>query len=100
MPSLRTSAGAVLEVIPVNVGFRKVEIKNGNLLVNGRRILIKGVNRHEHDARAGHVLSVEAMRADVDAVQRDLSAALAAESARLRELHTQRTHAFQYNSIY
>ena len=39
----------MLESIPQNVGFRKVEIKDGQLLVNGRPILIKGVNRHEHD---------------------------------------------------
>ena len=39
----------MLEVIPSTVGFRKVEIANARLLVNGRPILIKGVNRHEHE---------------------------------------------------
>ena len=46
--TLKDAAGAVLEVIPVNVGFRKVEIQHGRFLVNGQPILIKGVNRHEH----------------------------------------------------
>ena len=45
----RTPSGKVLEVIPSNVGFRKVEIKDGQVLVNGRAILVKGVNRHEID---------------------------------------------------
>lgn len=44
--TLQDNRKRVLEVIPVKVGFRKVEIKDGNLLVNGQRILIKGVNRH------------------------------------------------------
>ena len=49
--TLKDAGGAILEVIPQNVGFRKVEIKDGRLLVNGQAILIKGVNRHEHDRR-------------------------------------------------
>ena len=55
----------VLEVIPVNVGFRKVEIKDGNLLVNGQRILIKGVNRHEIDPDRGQAITVEGMIHDI-----------------------------------
>lgn len=47
--TLKDDSGKTLEVIPVNVGFRKVEIKNGDLLVNSQRILIKGVDRHEFD---------------------------------------------------
>jgi beta-galactosidase len=55
--TLRDSAGKMLEVVPVNVGFRKVELKDGNLLVNGQRIFIKGVNRHEfHPERGQYVL--------------------------------------------
>ncbi len=38
----------MLEVIPQNVGFRRVEIKGGRFLINGQAILVKGVNRHEH----------------------------------------------------
>jgi len=47
--TLKDPSGKILEVIPANVGFRKVEIRDGDLLVNGKRILIKGVNRHEFD---------------------------------------------------
>lgn len=49
----------------VQTGFRKVEIKNGNLLVNGQAILIKGVNKHEHDPVHGHVVSKELMLRDI-----------------------------------
>jgi beta-galactosidase len=47
------------------VGFRTVEIKGGQLLVNGVPIYIKGVNRHEHDARTGHVITEQQMRTDI-----------------------------------
>ena len=42
--------------MPHRVGFRKVEMKDGQFLVNGKPILIKGVDRHEHDPVTGHVL--------------------------------------------
>jgi len=63
--TLKDKAEKVLEVIPVNVGFRKVEIKDGNLLVNGQRILIKGVNRHEIHPDLGQAVSVESMIKDI-----------------------------------
>lgn len=47
------------------VGFRNVEIKNGQLLVNGQPVLLKGVNRHEHDQYTGHVVSKESMINDI-----------------------------------
>ncbi|MBC7888767.1 MAG: DUF4981 domain-containing protein [Ferruginibacter sp.] len=47
------------------IGFRKVEIKNAQLLVNGVPISVKGVNRHEHDDVEGHVPSKEMMRKDI-----------------------------------
>ena len=53
------------EIIPVKVGFRKVEIKGGQLLVNGQPILIKGANRHEMDPDGGYVVSRERMEQDV-----------------------------------
>ena len=49
------------EVIPVKVGFRKVEMKNAQLLVNGQPVLIKGANRHELDPDGGYVISKERM---------------------------------------
>ena len=53
------------EAIAQRVGFRTSEIKNGQLLVNGKPILIKGVNRHEVDTRKGFVMSRERMIEDI-----------------------------------
>ncbi|MBQ8948729.1 MAG: DUF4981 domain-containing protein [Prevotella sp.] len=55
----------VLEVIPQRVGFRHVEIKDGQLLVNGQPILIKGADRHELDPDGGYIVSVERMIQDI-----------------------------------
>lgn len=55
----------VIEVIPQQVGFRKVEIRDARLLVNGKPILIKGANRHEMDPDGGYVVSRERMLQDV-----------------------------------
>lgn len=57
--------GKVSEVIPFNVGFRRVEIVNKQLLVNGQPVLIKGVNRHELDPDNGYVVSEERMEQDI-----------------------------------
>ena len=55
----------VSEVIPQKVGFRNVEIKNAQLLVNGQPILVKGADRHEIDPDGGYVVSVERMIQDI-----------------------------------
>ena len=55
----------VLEVIPQRIGFRHIEIKDGQLLVNGQPILIKGADRHELDPDSGYVVSVERMIQDI-----------------------------------
>ena len=55
----------VMEVIPVKVGFRKVELKKGQVLVNGQPVLFKGVNRHEMDPDGGYVVSRERMVQDI-----------------------------------
>ena len=68
--SLLDDSGRVVEAIPQKVGFRAVEMKDGQLMVNGRPILIKGVNRHEHDADTGHAVSVEQMLRDVRLMKR------------------------------
>jgi len=67
--TLNDSDGKTLEVVPVNVGFRKVEIKDGNLLINGQRILIKGVNRHEFDPDRGQAITVESMVKDIQVMK-------------------------------
>lgn len=59
------SKGKVTESFTQRFGFRKVEMKNGMLLVNGTPILIKGVNRHEHDMHRGRTVSVESMVEDI-----------------------------------
>ncbi|MBR1469332.1 MAG: beta-galactosidase, partial [Prevotella sp.] len=59
-----------IEVIPVKVGFRRVEIKNSQLLVNGKPILIKGANRHELDPDGGYVVSRERMIQDIQIMKR------------------------------
>ena len=55
----------VLEVVPLRVGFRHIEIKGGQLLVNGQPILIKGADRHELDPDGGYIVSVERMIEDI-----------------------------------
>ena len=55
----------VSEVIPVKVGFRKIELKNAQLLVNGQPVLIKGADRHELDPDGGYVVSRERMLQDI-----------------------------------
>ena len=55
----------VVEVIPQRIGFRHVEIKGGQLLLNGQPILIKGVDRHELDPDGGYIVSVERMKQDI-----------------------------------
>ena len=63
--TLEGKKGNILESLSCSVGFRTSEIKEGQLLVNGVPILIKGVNRHEHDPLTGHVISYESMLKDI-----------------------------------
>ena len=60
-----TVGGKVVESIPVHVGFRKIELKNSQVLVNGQPVLFKGVNRHELDPDYGYVISKERMIQDI-----------------------------------
>ena len=53
------------EVIPVKVGFRKIELKGGQILVNGQPVLFKGADRHEMDPDGGYVVSRERMLQDI-----------------------------------
>ncbi len=68
--SLLDNNGKVLEVIPQNVGFRSVEIKDRQLLVNGQPILIKGANRHEMDPSTGYVVPLERMIEDIQIMKK------------------------------
>lgn len=57
--------GETIEVIPVKVGFRKIELKNAQVLINGKPVLFKGANRHEMDPDGGYVVSRERMIQDI-----------------------------------
>jgi beta-galactosidase len=63
--TMKDSAGRVVEVIPVNIGFREVKLKDGDLLVNGKRIFIKGTNRHETHPDRGQYIKPEDMIQDI-----------------------------------
>jgi len=62
---LRDPSGAAVEEARIRIGFRRVEVVGRDLLINGRRVLIRGVNRHDFDQHTGRVISREAMRADL-----------------------------------
>ena len=62
---LKDGNGKVLEVVKNRIGFREIEIHNGQLWVNGVPVYIKGVDRHEHDERTGHVVSYASMIKDI-----------------------------------
>lgn len=63
--TLQNTDGEVLEQVEQSVGFRSVEIKSGQLLVNGNPVRFRGVNRHEHDPRTARVMSEERMLQDI-----------------------------------
>ncbi|NGP89069.1 DUF4981 domain-containing protein [Aliifodinibius halophilus] len=63
--TLKDEDGDTAEVVQSKVGFRSVEIKNGQLQVNGKPIYLRGVNRHEHDPVTGNYLSTEQMVKDI-----------------------------------
>jgi beta-galactosidase len=58
--------GKEVEVVGAKIGFREVEIIKGQLCINGKPIYIKGVNRHEHDEKTGHVISEAGMLKDIE----------------------------------
>jgi beta-galactosidase len=63
--------GQVIQATPQRIGFRTVEIKDGRVMVNGRPIVIRGVNRHEHDPETFHVISEASMRRDIELMKRN-----------------------------
>lgn len=66
----KNSKGELIEVISSKLGFRNIQINNGQLLVNGKAIYIKGTNRHEHDPDNAHVISEDLMRKDIIEMKR------------------------------
>ena len=63
--SLTNADGETIEVVSSRIGFRKVEIKNRNLHVNGVPVYLKGVNRHEHDMHTGRTITEQLMIEDI-----------------------------------
>lgn len=62
---LKDKKGNVIEVVGAKIGFRTSEVKDGQLKVNGKPILIKGVNRHEHDGMTGQYVTRQTMEKDI-----------------------------------
>lgn len=63
--TLKDTAGNPVDHFGTKIGFSRSEIKNGQLLVNGQPVMIKGVNRHDHDPDTGHYISEERMLEDI-----------------------------------
>jgi beta-galactosidase/beta-glucuronidase len=68
--TLRDGEGDPVQVERTRVGFRSVEVRGGQLLVNGVPIRVKGVNRHEHDPETGHAVTEASMRRDIELMKR------------------------------
>lgn len=62
---LKDSLGNTVEAYSQNIGFRTAEIKDGNFKINGQTVMIKGVNRHEHEPVKGHVVDEASMIKDI-----------------------------------
>ena len=62
---LEDNQGNTLDEAAISIGFRNIRIENGQLLVNGVPVTIRGVDRHEHDPQTGHVVSIERMEQDI-----------------------------------
>lgn len=67
---LQDNAGQVLDVRYIRFGFRQVEIRDRQLLVNGRPVILKGVNRHDFDPVTGHTMSNQRLLEDVQLIKR------------------------------
>lgn len=63
---LKNAAGETIEACSHRIGFRRVEIRDGQLLVNGQAVDLKGVNRHEHDPVTGHTVTRASMIRDIE----------------------------------
>ena len=68
---LKAEDGSLAEVIPYDIGFRRIEIIDKVVYLNGKRLVITGVNRHEWNARTGRCIGVEDMEADISCMLRN-----------------------------
>ena len=63
--------GEIIEVVPYRIGFRRIEIKNKVMLLNGERLIINGVNRHEWNPKTGRCIGLEDMVSDINCMTRN-----------------------------
>ena len=68
---LKAEGGSLAEVIPYDIGFRRIEIIDKVIYLNGKRLVITGVNRHEWNARTGRCIGIEDMKADISCMLRN-----------------------------
>ena len=68
---LKAEDGSLAEVIPYDIGFRRIEIMDKVVYLNGKRLVITGVNRHEWNARTGRCIGIEDMKADISCMLRN-----------------------------
>lgn len=68
---LHTQEGKLLEVVPYRVGFRRFEIRDGVMRLNGERLIVNGVNRHEWNPRSGRCVTREDMERDIEILKRN-----------------------------
>ena len=68
---LKAEDGSLAEVIPYDIGFRRIEIIDKVIYLNGKRLIITGVNRHEWNARTGRCIGIEDMKADISCILRN-----------------------------
>ena len=68
---LKAEDGSLAEVIPYDIGFRRIEIIDNGVYLNGKRLVITGVNRHEWNARTGRCIGIEDMKADISCMLRN-----------------------------
>ena len=68
---LKAEDGSLAEVIPYDIGFRRIEIIDKVVYLNGKRLIITGVNRHEWNAKTGRCIGIEDMKADISCMLRN-----------------------------
>lgn len=68
---VQNEKGETVEVVPYQIGFRKIELKDGKMLLNGKRLIINGVNRHEWNARSGRCITEDDEKWDIECIRRN-----------------------------
>lgn len=68
---VQNEKGETVEVVPYQIGFRKIELKDGKMLLNEKRLIINGVNRHEWNARSGRCITEDDEKWDIECIRRN-----------------------------